>query len=57
MGSYSPRMLKGLNEALYLGDDSGVFGIAALADNPSHGSYNGTPLAAKPTQVAVVRIH
>lgn len=56
VGSYSPRVLKDLNEPLYLGDDSGVFGITALAGNPSHGSYNGTPFPSKPTQVAVVRI-
>ena len=56
VGEYSPRMLNDLKEPLYLSDDSGLFGVAALGGNPANTSYNGTPLPAKPTQVAVVRI-
>jgi len=48
--------LNDLKEPLYLSDDSGLFGVAALGENPANTSYNGAPLPAKPTQVAVVRI-
>jgi outer membrane protein assembly factor BamB len=56
VGEYSHRVLNDLKEPLYLGDDSGLFGVAALGENPANTSDNGTPLPAKPTQVAVVRI-
>jgi outer membrane protein assembly factor BamB len=56
VGEYSPRVLHDLFEPLYLGDGFGVFGVAALEDNPADTSVDGTPEPGKPTQVAVVRI-